>query len=563
MVIEWLPGAGPMGLAPAGSGLYAALATAAALSLVLLSPTASSLADGVFLLALAGANVALLADHFLLRYAALEIVALGVLLAPMAQGSSPAANRSARGGYLLLRLGDAGLLVAILILWHAGGSLRIDAALEAGKELPPTPLGWAVVGLVLAVWVKLGGWPFHLWGRAAHHLSLASHAWLYATVVPNLGLYLLYRIAPLLAHASPLRTTVLWIGATGALVAAVLTMAQPEPRRAMVTAGAAQAGLALIVAAAGVKAAVWLGLLVLTPLRLLLLFATETAWQAASTIPRRVAAGLSALGGLALTAFNLVTLWWARDHLPSAVLFIAQVAAASLGAWALGAVSRPRVDARLQIDTIRQNRGYRSRLMVSGLLCAIALASGLAFGPLVDFASHVTHTAVPATPTLQTLLSSLPALLAAAVLAVVVWQLRRRPIWPAAARGTVRETWDSERGLARVAACIHALIEVAILERTVSWIKQATTGGARVVWFVEHGILEGLLNRSAQAVSDGAGAAYRAIEQEGLEGILRRVVWAAVALSRGVQRLHTGKLRLNLVWVPVVLVLVILAMFGT
>jgi hypothetical protein len=125
--------------------------------------------------------------------------------------------------------------------------------------------------------------------------------------------------------------------------------------------------------------------------------------------------------------------------------------------------------------------------------------------------------------------------------------------------------WDSEKGLARVATSIHAFVEVAILERTVSWLRQAATGGARIVWFVEYGILEGILHRSAQAVADGAGAAYQVIEQEGLEGILQRVVRAVLALSRKAQRWHTGKLRRNLLWVPVALALAILVvmMYGT
>jgi hypothetical protein len=73
--------------------------------------------------------------------------------------------------------------------------------------------------LARAAWVKLGGWPFHLWSRAGRGLSLASQAWLYATLVPNLGAYLLYRVTPLLAVAGLLRTPLLWLGASCALIA--------------------------------------------------------------------------------------------------------------------------------------------------------------------------------------------------------------------------------------------------------------------------------------------------------------------------------------------------------
>jgi hypothetical protein len=45
-----------------------------------------------------------------------------------------------------------------------------------------------------------------------------------------------------------------------------------------------------------------------------------------------------------------------------------------------------------------------------------------------------------------------------------------------------------------------------------------------------------------------------------LEGILRRAVSAALALGRRMQRWHTGRLRRNLLWVPVALALAIVAL---
>jgi NADH:ubiquinone oxidoreductase subunit 5 (subunit L)/multisubunit Na+/H+ antiporter MnhA subunit len=622
VITEWLPSAGPMGLTAGASGLYAALATTLGLLLVLLYVPAPPLAsavkkpiastthiqaseasskekarEGLFpvlLLALTGANAALLADHFLLRYVALEVAALCILLIPLAEKPIPAADPSARGGYLLLRLGDAGLLAAILILWRAAGTLRIDPALDAGKALGSIPLGWAAAGLALAVWVKLGGWPFHTWSQTGRRLSLASQAWLYATVVPNLGLYLLYRITPLLAYAGPVRATALWIGAIGALLAALLALAQPEPRAALVHVGAAQGGLMLVVAAAGVKSAVWLGLLALTPLRLLLFLAADAAQKAKSTMPRRVATGLLVFGGLALLAFNLVTMWWTQENVPPIALFIAQVTAALVGVWAVkpcegSARARgPEELSSAQVDSSTKATTNLRKVQWAALilLSAIVLIGGLAFGPLVRFTADVTHTTTPATPTLQTLTTSLPALLAAGVLTVALWQLRRRPILAAILQKTDRDMWDSEKGLARIAGTLRTVIEVTILERTVAWIKhavtdsarivwivehgvlegtltwtkRAVTDGAKIVWIVEHGVLEGVIDRSVQAVIDGAGIAYSTIEQEGLEGILRRAVSAALALGRRMQRWHTGRLRRNLLWVPVALALAILTL---
>ena len=138
------------------------------------------------LLALAATNVAFLIDHFLGRYVALEIMALCIALALLVEVRNSVGGRLARRSYLLLRLGDAGLLTAILVLMDASGTLNIATALEAGSTLDATRLGWVVAGFMLAVWVKLGGWPFHLWSQPGRRLALSSQAWLYATVMPNL-----------------------------------------------------------------------------------------------------------------------------------------------------------------------------------------------------------------------------------------------------------------------------------------------------------------------------------------------------------------------------------------
>jgi hypothetical protein len=108
----------------------------------------------------------LLADHFLARYVALEVVALCVSLAPLAEIKSLAATHLAWRTYLLLRAGDAGMLAAVILLHDASRTLQIEPALEAGTALGGTQLDWIAAGFALAAWVKLGGWPFHLWRRS-------------------------------------------------------------------------------------------------------------------------------------------------------------------------------------------------------------------------------------------------------------------------------------------------------------------------------------------------------------------------------------------------------------
>ncbi|HDQ70890.1 MAG TPA: hypothetical protein ENN19_02205, partial [Chloroflexi bacterium] len=280
IVIEWMPGAGSMTFSLGATGLYAALATSLAVFLVTLARVPHhverpALSASVILLALSAANAAFLAEHFLARYVALEIAALCIALAPLVELEGASGSRAFWFIYLILRLGDAGLLNAILILSEASGTLEIAPALQAGATLDNVRLGWVVAGLLLAVWVKMAGWPFHLWSRFGRKLSLNMHAWLYAIVAPNLGAYLLYRVTPLLALHSPLQAVALWLGAGGAALAMFIALTQEDIRNVLIYVGAAQAGLLLFTAACALQMAVWLGLMATTLLSLLLFLSSD------------------------------------------------------------------------------------------------------------------------------------------------------------------------------------------------------------------------------------------------------------------------------------------------
>ncbi|MEA3397301.1 MAG: proton-conducting transporter membrane subunit [Chloroflexota bacterium] len=275
--VTWLPGAGALSLHVGGVGLQAALATAlVGLVALMLMPEPrqerGALAGGLLLIALASGNAAFLAGHFLGRYVALELVALSVALMPLLQHRNRAGWRDTQFVYLLFRIGDAGMLAGILLLLDIGGTLQIEAALQAGAGESGSRLVWVVVTFLLAVWVKVGACPFDRWLLAGRSLPTQTGAWLYAVMMPNLGLYLLYRIAPLL-ELSAAQHTVLWLSGASALLALARPLWRPEARMATAPPAyitATLGSLALIAAASGNTALiVWL-LLWGTPLRLLL-----------------------------------------------------------------------------------------------------------------------------------------------------------------------------------------------------------------------------------------------------------------------------------------------------
>ncbi|MCD6285144.1 MAG: hypothetical protein J7M39_04435, partial [Anaerolineae bacterium] len=234
---------------------------------MLLSPPASRTSWALLLTALSAASISFLAGDFLTRYVALEILGLGIALAPLAEGLRNG-MRKAKVIYLFLRLGDVGLLIAILVLMDAGDTLVIADALDAGARLSGAPLGWVVGGMLTAVWVKTGAWPFHRWQAAADDLSPLTSAWLYGVAMPNLGLYLLYRITPLLALNPLFGPLTLGLSSIGLLVVTGRVLGGRSWSQLPVHMNAALGCIALGIAATGRQGVLsWL-LLIAAPLRL-------------------------------------------------------------------------------------------------------------------------------------------------------------------------------------------------------------------------------------------------------------------------------------------------------
>lgn len=561
IAVEWLPGTGPMTLDLGLSSLYLLLATAAASCLASLASWPgpgghAPQADGLVLVALAATGVTLLAGQFLLRYAALEIVALCVAFAPLAELRGRRAIWLTCFVYLLLRLGDVGLLVAIEALWMGSGTLVIGPALAAASQLPLAALYWVAAGMLLAVWVKVGGWPFQAWVHAGRQLPPRSRAWLYAVVLPNLGLYLLYRITPLLVGSGPLRAVALWLGAGGAALAAVLALAQPGLDSALPYVTAAYGGLAVFAGGGGLAAAVWLSALALTPVRAALHLVTE--WPSRN-LARPISVGL---GAILLCGWAACMTYWARSAgLPSAPTYLAELGVVLLVVWAVGAVRRS-LSAMKAVGKPAAPEVSLARWVALVTLGLMVAASPLFLGPLRAPLLEASHASLPSGPNLLGMLRYLltaPVAWTVALLAVAMALSGvRLPALPAMMEGRARDPGETLGSFARI---LRDAVEVGLLEGMLYRVASAVVRGSRLVYrILEQDALEGGLRQAARAVVQASDRAYALVEQGTFEGGLRGVVRGTLRLAKTLQGWHTGRLRRNLMWIAACAALAVLAL---
>jgi len=232
LAVAWIPGGGAIGLGLGPPGIYLAIGVFWTLALTLASSAersppcpAASRWPGLAFLFCSLVVAALTLNHFLARYVALELVVLCTILVflvdtPLIRHGFPLWRR-----YLCFRIGDAGLTVAILLLWRFTGTFDIETMLANGLLMPLERQVLVLLGGLLAVWVKVGLPPFHGWMLDSSALSQDRRAWLAGVALPILGAYLLYRFGPWLVAVSILRVAVavagllilLWLCVKGAL----------------------------------------------------------------------------------------------------------------------------------------------------------------------------------------------------------------------------------------------------------------------------------------------------------------------------------------------------------
>ena len=146
-------------------------------------------------------TLAFFSNQFMIRYIALEIVGLLAALTACKSFERKDFQRF-REIFLTLRIGDIGLWGSILIILSESGTLAIPDMVDAAIALPLPQRIWVVVGFILAGVVKMGVIPFAAWQNQAWSGKNSPAVWIPGFLMPGLGMYLLYRIYPILMSSS-------------------------------------------------------------------------------------------------------------------------------------------------------------------------------------------------------------------------------------------------------------------------------------------------------------------------------------------------------------------------
>ena len=522
---EWWPGKGALYFKFEFWGLTAAFWTTASGLIFYVSslkdrPAQSWWQDGLFLFVLTTANAAFLAGNFLLRYAALEFAALGIAVVQLLSAGSQSSQRL----YLGLRLGDAGLLIAIILLIYSGTSLDISQALSLANQLPEVVLGWIAIGFALAVWVKAGIWPFLFWQNAAkENRSWLIQAWFLATVMPNLGMYLLFRTAPLMTPVGPIQNLISLLAAICALTALLYVWGIENHKESMFWLLAFQGAITVFAGVHHLEALVWLGMLTASLMRFLL--PGQTAIQTPITArQKQIQIGRGLLPGI----YAFAVIWAVQLQGEKKVDFwIAEASLAILILWLFRNWKQSQAASQKSQAYWPESQKNQPQFGMP-LAVVLLIALPLLFTPL--HASEIT--------TLQSVFTRL--------------HLSSLPLLSPAFWGLLLLVWIASKLL------IFEKFQSLTSRGWRFWSTSAKQLPQTIYKSVEVDFYQQGMNQAARSVASISKRLYEIFEQATLEAGLHLMVKGFLAFGRLLSRAHTGRLRINLMWVAVTLIAVLI-----
>ena len=213
----------------------------------------------VFALFVFSMTMLVAASNFLLVYVFWEAVGACSYLLIGFWFAKPEAARAAKKAFLVNRVGDFGLAVATFLLWMTYGTLDFHDTLAADGTILPGILGQSrladaagyvggAVGtaicllLLLAACGKSAQFPLHIWLPDAMEGPTPASALIHAATMVTAGVYLVARCAPLYVVCPGALTAVSIVGATTALIAALIATVQNDLKRVLAYSTISQLG---------------------------------------------------------------------------------------------------------------------------------------------------------------------------------------------------------------------------------------------------------------------------------------------------------------------------------
>ncbi|MEU7292039.1 NADH-quinone oxidoreductase subunit L [Streptomyces exfoliatus] len=192
-----------------------------------------------------------LADNYLLLYFGWEGVGLASYLLIGFWQHKPSAATAAKKAFLVNRVGDMGLSIAIMIMFTTFGTFTFGPVLAATGEASEGTLTAIGLMLLLAACGKSAQVPLQSWLGDAMEGPTPVSALIHAATMVTAGVYLIVRSADIFNAAPDAQTVVVVVGAVTLLFGAIVGCAKDDIKKALAGSTMSQIGYMILAAGLG------------------------------------------------------------------------------------------------------------------------------------------------------------------------------------------------------------------------------------------------------------------------------------------------------------------------
>lgn len=206
---------------------------------------------GYLNLFLAAMLLLVVADNYLLLYVGWEGVGLASYLLIGFWQHKPSAATAAKKAFLVNRVGDVGLSIAIMLMFTTFGTFAFGPVLESADRAGEGKLTAIGLMLLLAACGKSAQVPLQSWLGDAMEGPTPVSALIHAATMVTAGVYLITRSGAIFDGAPDAQTAVVTVGAVTLLFGAIVGCAKDDIKKALAGSTMSQIGYMILAAGLG------------------------------------------------------------------------------------------------------------------------------------------------------------------------------------------------------------------------------------------------------------------------------------------------------------------------
>ncbi len=206
---------------------------------------------GYLNLFLAAMLLLVLADNYLGLYFGWEGVGLASYLLIGFWSEKPSAATAAKKAFVVNRVGDVGLAIAIMIMFSTVGSISYGGVFGAAPAMPEGTVTAIGLLLLLGACGKSAQVPLQSWLGDAMEGPTPVSALIHAATMVTAGVYLIVRSGPVFNVSPAAQLAVVTVGAVTLLFGAIIGCAKDDIKKALAASTMSQIGYMVLAAGLG------------------------------------------------------------------------------------------------------------------------------------------------------------------------------------------------------------------------------------------------------------------------------------------------------------------------